>query len=104
MIIINDNDLSSLKDKKSYILYYFTAKWCKPCQQIKPLIQDLSDRSDDEKLTVCMIDIEENDELVKHFKVRSVPTFFIGKDNNVTDECGGGDIKNVHKLLKDNMK
>ena len=43
--IIN-NDISILKDKECYILFYFTASWCGPCQKIKPLLEKISDGSD----------------------------------------------------------
>ena len=90
---ILNNDISFLKDKECYILFYFTAKWCGPCQKIKPLLQKISDGADPSKLKVFMIDIDENDELAKEFNVRSYPTVFgvangekVEFNNKVTEE------------------
>ena len=100
---ILNNDISFLKEKKCYILFYFTAKWCGPCQKIKPLIQKISEGSDPDKLEVFLVDIDDNDELATQFKIRSVPTFYLYKDKELTGQCGCADIKKVKSLLKDNM-
>ncbi len=83
--------------------FYFTAKWCGPCQKIKPMIQKISEGSDPDKLEVFLVDIDDNDELATQFKIRSVPTFYLYKDKELKGQCGGADIKKVKSLLKDNM-
>ena len=103
MIEITDNDLSICEGEECYLLFYFTAKWCGPCQRIKPLLQKISDGSDSSVLKVFMIDIDENDEIAKEFQIRSVPTFYLYKKKELIGQTGGADIKNVQELLK-NMK
>jgi len=103
MIEINDNDLSFLSDKKCFLLFYFTAKWCKPCQSIKPLLEKLSAGSDNTKLEIYMIDIDENDKLASEFKIKSVPSFFMFHEKQVKGQCSGADINKVHQLIKDIM-
>ena len=100
MIEIIDNDLSVCDGEECYLLFYFTAKWCGPCQRIKPLLQKISEGSDSSKLKVYMIDIDENDEIVKEFQIRSVPTFYLYKKKELIGQTGGGDIKKVQELLK----
>ena len=80
MIEIIDNDLSVCESEECYLLFYFTAKWCGPCQRIKPLLQKVSDGADSSKLKVYMIDIDENDELCEKCEITSVPTFILFKD------------------------
>ena len=103
MIEIIDNDLSICEDEECYLLFYFTAKWCGPCQRIKPLLQKISEGSDTSVLKVYIIDIDENDEIAKEFQIRSVPTFYLYKKKELIGQTGGGDIKKVQELLK-NMK
>ena len=100
MIVIKDNDISFLKDKDCYILFYFTAKWCGPCQKIKPLIEKISEGVDSNKLEIYMIDIDDNDELSSEFKIRSVPTFYLYKNKELKGQTGGADINKIKELLK----
>lgn len=100
MIEIIDNDLSVCEGEECYLLFYFTAKWCVPCQRIKPLLQKVSDGADPSKLKVYMIDIDDNDEIAKEFQIRSVPTFYLYKMKELIGQTGGGDIKKVQELLK----
>lgn len=100
MIVIKDNDISFLKDKDCYILFYFTAKWCGPCQKIKPLIEKISEGVDSKKLEIYMIDIDDNDELSSEFNIRSVPTFYLYKNKELKGQTGGADIDKIKELLK----
>ena len=100
MIDIINNDLSVCDNEECYLLFYFTAKWCDPCQNIKPLLQKISDGVDNSKLKIYMIDIDENDEIAKEFLIRSVPTFYLYKKKELIGQTGGGDIKKVQELLK----
>ena len=100
MISIVDNDITICEGKECHILFYFTAKWCGPCQRVKPLLQKISDGSDSEKLEVYMIDIDENEDLASEFKIRSVPTFYLYHKKELKGQTGGADIKKVQELLK----
>ena len=100
MLSIIDNDISPCKDEEWYLLFYFTAKWCGPCQKIKPLLQKISDGADSSKLKVFMIDIDDNEELAKEFNIRSVPSFYLYKKKEIIGQTGGADIKKVQELLK----
>ena len=100
MIEITDNDLSICEGEECYLLFYFTAKWCGPCQRIKPLLQKISDGSDSSVLKVYMIDIDENDEIAKEFQIRSVPSYYLYKKKELIGQTGGSDIKKVQELLK----
>ena len=97
---IKDNDISVLKGKVCYILFYFTASWCRPCQKIKPLIEKISDGVDPKKLEIYKVDIDDNDELALELKVKSIPTFYLFKGKELQGQCGGADITQVQELLK----
>jgi len=100
MKCITDNDMSVCDDKDCYLLFYFTASWCGPCQKIKPLLEKISEGADSSKLEIYMIDIDENDNIASEFKIRSVPSFYLYKDKDLKGQSGGADIKKVQELLK----
>lgn len=104
MHIIENNDLSVCGSSDAYFLLYFTASWCKPCQHIKPSIEELDQKSDDQSLQVCMIDINENDELSDHFEIESVPTFITLKNNNMLKRATGASLNAVINLLRESFK
>tara|TARA_B110001450_G_C17345227_1_gene369159 strand:+ start:24 stop:338 length:315 start_codon:yes stop_codon:yes gene_type:complete len=104
MKIISNDDLSDLNEN-CYKLFYFTATWCGPCKRIKPLIEKLSEGLDGSTIIFYQVDIDLNDKLSEKYKIKSVPSFLLLNDKNeLLDSCSGSDIKNVHQLLKNNMK
>jgi thioredoxin-like negative regulator of GroEL len=100
MKCITDNDMSICDDKNCYLLFYFTASWCGPCQKIKPLLEKISDGADPSKLEIYMIDIDDNEKIASEFKIRSVPSFYLYKEKDLKGQSGGADIKKVQELLK----
>lgn len=56
------------------ILYDFYATWCNPC---KALMKTLEDLELPEGYTLEKVDIEENDDLVTKYRIRSVPTLIV---------------------------
>lgn len=102
MIDIIDDNINDLSGNSLFLLY-FTAKWCGPCQKIKPMIQKLSEGLDESNIVFYMVDIDKNDELSSKMKIKSVPSFVLFKDNkleNELDRCSGSDITKVHQLIK----
>ena len=97
---IVNSDISSLKGKTGFLLFYFTASWCGPCQRIKPLIQGISDGVDESHLEIYRVDLDMNESLVAELKIRSVPTFYLFKGKDLVDQCSGADISKVHAMLK----
>ena len=68
-MIINNNISNTVN------LFYFTADWCQPCKNIKPIIKEIN--RDKTGLKFHMIDADIEKELVQRFKIQSLPTFII---------------------------
>ena len=52
---------------------YFSATWCGPCKVFKPLMTEIASEGN----SVQFIDVDQNQELVSKYGVRSVPTTVI---------------------------
>ena len=97
---ITVDNVSEIINQPEYLLFYFTAKWCGPCQRIKPMILELKEGLKTDKIKFYMIDIDENDELCEKCEITSVPTFILFKDKKEVGHCKGANIISVANLIK----
>jgi len=67
----------------------FSATWCPPCQQLKPVFEDLAEQNAG-KVTMVSIDVDEYPEIASAFGVSSIPAlFFIKSDGKVVKTLVG---------------
>ena len=97
---ITEDNIRSILSQGEYLLFYFTAKWCGPCQKIKPMLLKLKEGLQTEKVKFYMIDIDENDELCEKCGITSVPTFMLFKDKKEVGQTKGANIVPVAELIK----
>ena len=106
MKTIQGDECFETLDLKQYLIFYFTASWCGPCQAIAPKIQELSDQLDPEKIRFFKIDIdeEENNEICDICKIKSVPSFLLFKDRTYLDRIQGANLELIKKMIIDYVK
>ena len=64
------------------VLVDYWAEWCGPCKVIAPILKEIASEYRD-KMRVCKIDIEENEETPPKYGIRGIPTLMLFKDGNV---------------------
>ncbi len=61
------------------MILYFTADWCNPCKQTRPIVEELNREQIMAKFFI--IDVDSEIEMAQDFEIRSVPTFVVMKNN-----------------------
>jgi thiol-disulfide isomerase/thioredoxin len=68
---------------------YFTAAWCGPCRQVKPLFQQSKADFPEVQFRELDIDAPENRELASKYKVNAIPHFFVVVDGRTVGSHKG---------------
>ena len=85
---INDEEFDTLVlDAKKPVLVKFTAKWCRPCKALNPILISLM--KSHPQVEFYEIDIEQNPFLAEDYNVKSLPTIIIFKDGVVDGRVSG---------------
>ena len=66
---------------------HFTAEWCNPCKQMKPVIDKFI--SDNPDIEYILIDVDSQVGLVEEYEIKTVPTFISKVDGVIHDRISG---------------
>lgn len=94
-----DNFKTEVLDSKEPVLVDFWATWCGPCQMLGPVIEEVAGEVTDVK--ICKLDVDENQELAKEYRVMSIPTLLVFKDGQIVKrEVGAKPKDEILQMLK----
>lgn len=76
---------------------YFSASWCIPCRQMKPIVEQLEA---DTGVSFRKIDVDTDYETSEKYKIRSVPVFvLIEEDQEISRAVGAQTGKELSAAL-----
>ncbi|MGM9908098.1 thioredoxin [Limosilactobacillus sp.] len=65
----------------------FWATWCGPCRMQSPVVEALSEEMPE--VNFYKLDVDQNPETARKFRIMSIPTLMIKKDGQVVDQIVG---------------
>ena len=74
---------------------YFSATWCGPCKQFKPIMEELSN----EGYNIEFIDGDENKDLAIEYNIRSIPTTVIEEEGKEINRLLG--VKSKEEIIEE---
>lgn len=77
---------------------YFTASWCQPCKNIKPVYEKLSETYTN--VAFGKVDVDENSDAALDFEVSAVPTFVLFENEHATEKWAGADEEKLERHIK----
>ena len=81
-------------------LIRFTARWCKPCQRLAPLLKGIEGEFPEVDFEV--VDIDEHPVVAEAYGVMSVPTVLLKVNGQVQHSWSGGvTARNVAQRLRE---
>lgn len=87
MKIVNSNEFRN-EISEGVVLVDFFATWCGPCKMLGPVLEDLG-KELEEKAKIIKVDIDQSGDLADEFRISSVPTMILFKDNKIVDTMVG---------------
>ena len=64
------------------VLVDYWAEWCGPCKMIAPILDEIATEYSD-RLKVCKIDIDANQDTPPKYGIRGIPTLMLFKNGEV---------------------
>lgn len=78
------------------VILHFTADWCRPCQQIKPIVASFIDGNPN--IEYNLINVDHYPDMAKELSVLSVPTLLF------VDESGVVKHRHIGLITTDQLK
>jgi len=92
MIDVTGDIEKALSENKAIV--YFTASWCNPCKQLKPIYAEAGMKDKLNKYYVIDIDTIDS-KYLEEYNIKSVPTLFVMENGKVSKTISGRTVDSI---------
>jgi thioredoxin 1 len=96
------DDWTSAVEKHPVVVVKFTAEWCRPCKDVKPVYQQLSEKY--EHAHFVEVDVDELDEVAAQHKVAVMPTFVVIEQGSPISSLRGSNPNKLQDFCKEHLE
>lgn len=89
--LTKENFDAEVLESEKPVLVDFWAEWCGPCQMVLPIIEEIA--GEEQGVKVCKVNVDEQMELAKRYRVMSIPTLLVFKDGKLMKQEAGAKSK-----------
>ena len=82
-----------LKNDKPVLVDYW-AEWCGPCKMVAPVLDAIAAEHGD-KLEIVKLNVDENPEVTRKYRILNIPTLGVFQDGEVVKELVGARSKSA---------
>ena len=75
-----------LKSNKVALVDFY-ATWCGPCKMLAPHLEEIA--AEHPEYVIAKVNVDEEPELAREFRIASIPALFVIRDGEVTDNRVG---------------
>ena len=93
----SSQDFEAYLSKNKYVVANFTATWCGPCQQVKPIIDALYTDETNERIEIVRVDLDSHGDLASQYQVTSIPTFVFLESGKEVNRVTGANVPEFMK-------
>ena len=87
MKVINEKEFKDLvENHKGAVLVDFFATWCGPCRMLSPILEEVQEKVE---MPIYKVDVDECENLAKHFGILSIPTMIVFVDGVEQEKING---------------
>ena len=87
IVLTKENFESEVLNCDKPVLLDFWAPWCNPCRMVGPIIDEIA--TEHPEIKVGKVNVDDESELAIKFKVISIPSIFVMKNGEITNNAVG---------------